>query len=415
MRSERSKGQDYSRDQFNGDLNKLQEWELITCRIEKERLRGYRDSRKRIIETLGSLDKAQADLQSLEDKLTYAQGLGELLDWVASHREEVARYRWLTHHLTLENISTERERLDTENAQQETKKADAQITIDQTGDDLRTQESILADLQTKDAGGVVRQEKERSADLARLNDKKAGHDNRCAELEKTCGSLGDKQQRERHELAKLFADAVAGLKELQTPLLPIPLDELLAAVDGACVADPIETAADTLSLEDMKTRERDATMQRNNEAGSIAKELAQEKQREMEFLREIDRLESQGEAAPQVGGFLEAMAQLKSAGIAARPLYTGLEVQPGTSSAALAALEETIGEEVLATLQVTETSYPGASAILFGNFPRLRLTHKGLTPTELPEWIRQSLDLTASEPDALLCLAGEMEAVCSSP
>lgn len=38
---------DYTSQQFRVDMAQLAEWELVTSRIEKERLRGYRDNRKR--------------------------------------------------------------------------------------------------------------------------------------------------------------------------------------------------------------------------------------------------------------------------------------------------------------------------------------------------------------------------------
>ncbi len=39
--------QEYNQDQFRSDLNQLNRWELVDYRIEKQRLRGYRDNRKR--------------------------------------------------------------------------------------------------------------------------------------------------------------------------------------------------------------------------------------------------------------------------------------------------------------------------------------------------------------------------------
>ena len=32
---------------FKGDIRQLKEWELVTERIEKERLRGYRDNKRK--------------------------------------------------------------------------------------------------------------------------------------------------------------------------------------------------------------------------------------------------------------------------------------------------------------------------------------------------------------------------------
>lgn len=43
----RALGADYDADAFNQDLRQLQEWSLLTARIEKERLRGYKDTRRR--------------------------------------------------------------------------------------------------------------------------------------------------------------------------------------------------------------------------------------------------------------------------------------------------------------------------------------------------------------------------------
>ncbi len=37
----------YNQDQFRTDLSQLARWELVEFRIEKQRLRGYRDNRKR--------------------------------------------------------------------------------------------------------------------------------------------------------------------------------------------------------------------------------------------------------------------------------------------------------------------------------------------------------------------------------
>lgn len=37
---------DYLPDQFNYDIKQLMDWQILICRIEKERLRGYRDSRR---------------------------------------------------------------------------------------------------------------------------------------------------------------------------------------------------------------------------------------------------------------------------------------------------------------------------------------------------------------------------------
>lgn len=44
---ENAASEPYTTDTFSQDIRQLQLWNLITCRIEKERLRGYRDTRRR--------------------------------------------------------------------------------------------------------------------------------------------------------------------------------------------------------------------------------------------------------------------------------------------------------------------------------------------------------------------------------
>ena len=58
----------YTTDAFGQDIRQLQMWNLITCRIEKERLRGYRDTRRRKFR-YRLADEATAFLLWLEERL----------------------------------------------------------------------------------------------------------------------------------------------------------------------------------------------------------------------------------------------------------------------------------------------------------------------------------------------------------
>ena len=57
----------YTTDTFGQDIRQLQLWNLITCRIEKERLRGYRDTRRRKFR-YRLADEATAFLLWLEER-----------------------------------------------------------------------------------------------------------------------------------------------------------------------------------------------------------------------------------------------------------------------------------------------------------------------------------------------------------
>lgn len=90
-------GGGYDQDQFRADLAQLEAWALISCRIEAERLRGYRDTRRRKFRYRLSADavsflewleeRAQSDLYRpeedardlLEETLASLRELGRLL------------------------------------------------------------------------------------------------------------------------------------------------------------------------------------------------------------------------------------------------------------------------------------------------------------------------------------------------
>lgn len=58
----------YLLDQFRADIDQLQEWGLVTCGIEMERLRGYRDTRKRKFR-YSLTDDSVAFIEWLEERL----------------------------------------------------------------------------------------------------------------------------------------------------------------------------------------------------------------------------------------------------------------------------------------------------------------------------------------------------------
>jgi hypothetical protein len=92
---EKSSGEEYSAVMFNRHINQLTEWELIIKRLEKERLRGYKDvNRDRFRYRLA--DETVAFLYWLEDRLRggdddRSEDAGDLLDFVLSRLKELGR------------------------------------------------------------------------------------------------------------------------------------------------------------------------------------------------------------------------------------------------------------------------------------------------------------------------------------
>ncbi|MEW6520789.1 MAG: DUF2397 family protein [Thermodesulfobacteriota bacterium] len=93
-------GEEYPGQQFYADLQQLSDWQLVTFRIEKERLRGYRDNRKRKFRYILS-DECASLLEWLETRLLddledRSHDTRDLLQEVCGSLHELLR---LLHHL----------------------------------------------------------------------------------------------------------------------------------------------------------------------------------------------------------------------------------------------------------------------------------------------------------------------------
>jgi hypothetical protein len=123
--------------------------------------------------------------------------------------------------------------------------------------------------------------------------------------------------------------------------------------------------------------------------------------------RRLDALGGQQERVPDVAGFAEAVAALRRAMLSATPLYAALEWAPRTSARVASAIEEAIGEEVLATLMVSPEQFEEARALVFATAPGLRVA---AAPAygDLADWMHTAFDLPRSDAAALRCLAAEM-------
>lgn len=99
-------GTDYTSQQFRIDMAQLAEWELVTSRIEKERLRGYRDNRKRKFR-YSLTDESTRFIEWLEGRLAddleeRGNDARDLLQEVCGSLNELLR---LLHHLRKDDES----------------------------------------------------------------------------------------------------------------------------------------------------------------------------------------------------------------------------------------------------------------------------------------------------------------------
>ncbi len=115
---------------------------------------------ERIIEALRTLDESRIILDDLERKLDHLKGLQHFVEEIAVNREAVLRYQWLYHHLRSEmldgRISSQKERI-LQFQEKVATLAAQRLSEDKQEAAIRTQ---LDDLKTRDAQGLIRQEKE---------------------------------------------------------------------------------------------------------------------------------------------------------------------------------------------------------------------------------------------------------------
>lgn len=368
----------------------------------------------RIIKAMKDLDGSRGDLENLERKAVYLQDLEQLISRVEAARDDRSRYQWLIPHLELEEMAGRRRRLEAEVAQLQedlARQGQAEAGKNLEMVDLRRR---LGDLHTKDPNGLVRQEKECAADLERAE----------AVLAKRQTDLSQAEKRQRdaqkqwHKSREWFADRVRKAQdELGTMAssLPFPLTDLLGTLDVAHRAEmTIDPSAllRGLPIPGMVSQAEAELSSVRTRIAQAETRMAEAQQRAAEARRVVEELEKQAEAMPEIPGFPEAQQHLRNALLEIQPLYKGLEWKLGLAPTTMAAVEEMIGDAVLGTLLVQERDWEAVRTLVYGDFPALRVAlanPSAIGRTELPSWMQENFDLAKSDPQALECLAREME------
>ena len=355
---------------------------------------------QRLVEGLHDLDGARAILDEMGEKAQYLEELQTLRDNISAHQEEIARYKWLTCHYRIEQLKEDQEKLANTLANTLQTKADALEDLnglERKRDHARTR---LDDLKARDQSGLVRQEKDLARQLEHLDSKLDSREIEVRGFEKEVKTLERSQTRDRNQLGKVSATA---LKDFASFQLPFPLTDLMASLDQRARATEPETTflAEPEPFLSQASRVRDEIQEarvRLEETQKLTeKTLAAE---EEELARLLDRKEAEIERVS------EARRILANHMIDARPLYESLAWKPAIRQKTMAEVEAFIGSQVLGTLIVDEAHFQQAKEILFETFSNLPITHEGLGLETLPQWMRDTFDLT--DPFPLTILAGEM-------
>ncbi len=362
---------------------------------------------QRIIEALTSLDQSQAELQELRKRLEWLQDLAKLVDDVTRCRLEQKRYTWLDRHLRLERIEAEMIRIGEETTRLTTEQEALLQLIESSHQEQRRMNERLADLRSRDASGLVRQEKELSGEVSRLEETLSEHERETKAAELAMREMTRRLLQERLGVASSGRKLHQELSRL-APTLPFSIGDIIEALAAALRLEEPEQALIELEPAPVQTEANRHQRELSGQLTLLDRERDELQKQLAGMQLQLQQWRDQEEAAPDLPGFSEASDALRKAMVTAVPLYEGLEWQPGLTRTIQATIEELIGEEILATFIVREDELEPARAALFRDFPGLRLARPVTGDKPLPDWMRQHFDIAHSDPRALACLATEM-------
>lgn len=363
---------------------------------------------ERIVSALNSLDQSKSDLEALEEQLGYVQGLEQLVTGVAERREETSRLHWIEAKLEQAENQDHRSRTLEQIAERNQQLASFEEERKRLRAAIEGAEQTIADLQAKDSDGLVRRERE-------LTDELRQHEERleqaAAGAKRATGALKDC----RRELSKRRKETSEALRRLFqetsriAPKLPCPIGDLVASLDAAHRSEQPETTLENIGIEAARQPLEEQRQAADTEIGRLDSRREQAADRVQLSEKKLTELRGQQDWHPDIPNYPAALKALREAMVGAIPLYEGLEWQPDVPDTDKAAIEETIGPDVLSTfvVQGNPEELDEAATLVYRFGPNLRVAGES-DFDDIPAWIREKFDLTRSDSQAVRCLAEEM-------
>jgi energy-coupling factor transporter ATP-binding protein EcfA2 len=360
---------------------------------------------EQIIDGLRTLDNARTLLDDLERKVAYVRTVQQTVQEIENRRETTARYDWLLSHWQSQQNNKEQEKNlhDQERLQGQLHEAELSLQT------LKRQEQQiherLDDLKTKDSSGLVRQEKNCKAELAEKKARLTLARETTKEAERINGQAEKETERQKKSLTQGLGALVSECGH-RSRALPFSISSLQQGADEL-FRNPVPERILKFEADDILALSADQLTNLSSQAALLNREL-QIITKEIETQEEeLTALRQQETPRPRadIADFLQ---HLQNDLITATPLYLGLEWLPGLYPKTQGRIEELIGGDVLATVIVREADYPKCRQQLH-NWPGIRISCKSRGLDELPDWMREVFDITSSNPEALCCLATEME------
>ncbi|MBT3380859.1 MAG: AAA family ATPase [Lentisphaerae bacterium] len=362
---------------------------------------------ERLIEALKGLDASTAELQHLEDRGVYLNELLRTVDAITDLRQQGEDLLWVCRFIELQSLQGQIEGAKNQSDARQRKLAGFTVDLDKCRVAQQHQEKRIADFKSTDSSGLITKEKDlvseleensRTADDARGRLKNA--DKVCRQHQKSLDA-GRKVLREATQ--RFLVDVTR-----HGAALPFPVTELLAGLEQVVRHELPETAVSHVPVAAFRKYISAAGREPEQQQAVLRHRLSLLDLDRTTLVHRLEALSASDLVGSVDADFRRAVAMLRERMLRVQPLYEGLEWAAGLSSTAKAAVEESVGLDVLMTLLVEPEDYDSVREVVVGQFPRLRVT-AGNEETELPEWIRTNFDITRSEPRALRALALEME------
>ena len=368
-----------------------------------------KDVFENLIRNLKSLEESKQNLYALKSKVDFVKDIASKREDVQTCRIASACARWQERSLAAAEYRHQIES-STELSERETERlAELKFQHERLQQEEERAMLRLAELQQKDSLGLVTREKE-----ARLADERAKSEHGRAKkmLVQAKRAMTDAEV----ELDKCSAALVKQLKAYATDLqrlgrsLPFSTNDLSAFLDVASRSEEPEgeiadmpTAPLSCKADEESNKVFSAIGYTERQIDSLCAAIAAKE-------AEIDSKRRQEEAQPAVPCFSEARAAIREAMIPAQPLYEGLVPATGLRPREVAMLEQTIGDDILATWIVPDGDADVLRKVLFKNFPDHSLAVPDENDDTRCEWLVRFFDLAQSDPDAILVLRQQLAA-----
>lgn len=363
------------------------------------------DMFERIISTLRSLDQSRGFLDDLVAKYEYLQEVHQLIKQIDIHEDETKRYQWLKWFNKIELATKECQSLI---HSQQMLKNDLAGAVQQM-EQVQRQEELklkrLKDLEASDKQGIVRQEKECANELVHRQQKLNHFNNDLGLVRKNQTQLIDRYQQHQGDLVKYAKKIYAELgglgKELPFSILPV-----MEQLEG--FFHQLKPGQAKFSFTGEKKQATQMLHELQKKQGQLELQSETLDVQLSEVQAAIKQLEQQHEISPALPFYDQAKLALRNAMIESRAIYEGLEWKAGLPPTQKANIEETISPEILSIFIVPDEAYLAARKLLSHDLAGMRITCRSQGDSDLPSWMKMCFDIQNSDPQSLMCLAGEM-------